>query len=46
MEERSLNFLEEIIENHLAEGKYKSIHTRFPPNQTGICIWVMQPVSA
>lgn len=35
MEERSLNFLEEIIENHLAEGKYKSIHTRFPPEPNG-----------
>lgn len=35
MEERSLNFLEEIVENHLAEGKYKSIHTRFPPEPNG-----------
>ncbi|KAA5533491.1 glutamine--tRNA ligase/YqeY domain fusion protein [Taibaiella lutea] len=35
MEERSLNFLEEIIENHLAEGKYKNIHTRFPPEPNG-----------
>ncbi len=35
MEERSLNFLEEIIENHLSEGKYKSIHTRFPPEPNG-----------
>ncbi len=35
MEERSLNFLEEIIEAHLAEGKYKSIHTRFPPEPNG-----------
>ena len=30
-EERSLNFLEEIIEADLATGKYKSIVTRFPP---------------
>lgn len=35
MEERSLNFLEEIIETHLAEGKYSSIHTRFPPEPNG-----------
>ncbi len=35
MEERSLNFLEEIIENHLSEGKYPSIHTRFPPEPNG-----------
>ncbi|MFT4061031.1 MAG: glutamine--tRNA ligase/YqeY domain fusion protein [Edaphocola sp.] len=35
MEERSLNFLEEIIETHLAEGKYPSIHTRFPPEPNG-----------
>ena len=35
MEERSLNFLEEIIEKDLADGKYKSIHTRFPPEPNG-----------
>lgn len=34
-EERSLNFLEEIIEKDLAEGKYQSIHTRFPPEPNG-----------
>jgi glutaminyl-tRNA synthetase len=34
-EEKSLNFLEEIIENDLAEGKYKYIHTRFPPEPNG-----------
>lgn len=34
-EERSLNFLEEIIENDLAEGKYQQIHTRFPPEPNG-----------
>ncbi len=34
-EEKSLNFLEEIIESHLAEGKYKSIVTRFPPEPNG-----------
>lgn len=35
MEERSLNFLEEIIEKDLAAGKYKSIYTRFPPEPNG-----------
>lgn len=35
MEERSLNFIEEIIENDLAAGKVKSIHTRFPPEPNG-----------
>lgn len=35
MEEKSLNFLEEIIENDLKEGKYKSIVTRFPPEPNG-----------
>lgn len=34
-EEKSLNFLEEIIEQDLAEGKYKSIVTRFPPEPNG-----------
>jgi glutaminyl-tRNA synthetase len=34
-EERSLNFLEEIIEADLQTGKYKSIHTRFPPEPNG-----------
>ncbi len=34
-EERSLNFLEEIIEKDLADGKYKHIHTRFPPEPNG-----------
>ncbi len=34
-EDRSLNFLEEIIEEHLKEGKYKSIVTRFPPEPNG-----------
>ena len=34
-EERSLNFLEEIIENDLKAGKYKSIVTRFPPEPNG-----------
>lgn len=34
-EERSLNFLEEIIEKDLTSGKYNSIHTRFPPEPNG-----------
>lgn len=34
-EERSLNFIEEIIEADLASGKYKSIVTRFPPEPNG-----------
>lgn len=34
-EEKSLNFLEEIIEGDLKEGKYKSIITRFPPEPNG-----------
>ena len=35
MEERKLNFLEEIIEKDLAEGKMDSIMTRFPPEPNG-----------
>ena len=34
-EEKSLNFLEEIVENDLQSGKYKSIITRFPPEPNG-----------
>ena len=34
-EEKSLNFLEEIIEEDLKTGKYKSILTRFPPEPNG-----------
>lgn len=34
-EEKSLNFIEEIIEEHLKEGRYKSIITRFPPEPNG-----------
>lgn len=34
-EEKSLNFLEEIIERDLASGKYTSIVTRFPPEPNG-----------
>ncbi|MBA4167430.1 MAG: glutamine--tRNA ligase/YqeY domain fusion protein [Chitinophagaceae bacterium] len=34
-EEKSLNFLEEIVEEHLKEGKYRQIITRFPPEPNG-----------
>ena len=34
-EEKSLNFLEEIIEEDLKSGKYKQIVTRFPPEPNG-----------
>lgn len=34
-EERSLNFIEEIIEEDLKNGKYKTIVTRFPPEPNG-----------
>ena len=33
--EKSLNFLEEIIESDLNEGRHKSILTRFPPEPNG-----------
>ena len=34
-EEKSLNFLEEIIEADLASGKYACVITRFPPEPNG-----------
>ena len=34
-EEKSLNFIEEIIEADLATGQYTAIHTRFPPEPNG-----------
>jgi glutaminyl-tRNA synthetase len=34
-EEKSLNFIEEIIESDLNSGKYKTILTRFPPEPNG-----------
>jgi len=34
-EERSLNFLEEIIEEDLQAGRYQQIITRFPPEPNG-----------
>jgi glutaminyl-tRNA synthetase len=35
IEEKSLNFLEEIVENDLSTGKYTTITTRFPPEPNG-----------
>lgn len=35
IEEKSLNFIEEIVEADLAAGKYQSILTRFPPEPNG-----------
>lgn len=34
-EEKSLNFIEEIIEADLKSGKIKEVHTRFPPEPNG-----------
>ncbi len=34
-EEKSLNFIEEIVETDLESGKHKSIMTRFPPEPNG-----------
>jgi glutaminyl-tRNA synthetase len=34
-EERSLNFIEDIIESDLEQGRYKQIVTRFPPEPNG-----------
>ncbi len=34
-EEKSLNFIEEIVEGDLKSGKHKSIVTRFPPEPNG-----------
>jgi glutaminyl-tRNA synthetase len=34
-QEKSLNFIEEIVEADLEAGKYKSIRTRFPPEPNG-----------
>lgn len=34
-DEKSLNFIEEIIEEDLRSGKYKEIVTRFPPEPNG-----------
>ena len=34
-EEKSLNFIEEIIEDDLQKGKYETIITRFPPEPNG-----------
>ncbi len=34
-EEKSINFIEEIIEDDLKNGRYKTIVTRFPPEPNG-----------
>ena len=34
-EEKSLNFIEEIVEEDISKGKYKNIITRFPPEPNG-----------
>jgi glutaminyl-tRNA synthetase len=34
-ENKTLNFIEEIVENDLREGKYDSVLTRFPPEPNG-----------
>ena len=34
-EHKSINFIEEIVEQDLKDGKYKSIITRFPPEPNG-----------
>lgn len=34
-EEKSLNFIEEIVEEDLSKGKYQKIKTRFPPEPNG-----------
>ena len=34
-EEKNLNFIEEIISQDLASGKYDQILTRFPPEPNG-----------
>jgi glutaminyl-tRNA synthetase len=34
-EKTTSNFIREIIDKDLAEGKYKSVHTRFPPEPNG-----------
>ena len=34
-EEKSLNFIEEIVESHLKAGQYQTILTRFPPEPNG-----------
>ena len=34
-EEKNLNFLEEIIEQDIKDGKHPHIHTRFPPEPNG-----------
>ncbi len=35
MEEKSSNFIHDIIDADLAEGRETSVHTRFPPEPNG-----------
>ncbi|HOL21958.1 MAG TPA: glutamine--tRNA ligase/YqeY domain fusion protein [bacterium] len=35
MENKKTDFIREIINNDLKEGKYKKVHTRFPPEPNG-----------
>jgi len=35
VEEKSLNFIEQIVEKDLAEGVHSSVQTRFPPHPNG-----------
>src|SRR5678810_1475268 len=35
IEEKSLNFIQEIVDEDLKSGKYKTIVTRFPPEPNG-----------
>jgi glutaminyl-tRNA synthetase len=35
IEKPSLNFIEEIIEEHNATGRFNKVHTRFPPEPNG-----------
>ncbi len=34
----SKNFIEQMIDKDLEEGVYETVHTRFPPEPTVICI--------
>lgn len=45
VEGKSLNFLEEIVEESIAGGE-KRVQTRFPPNRTVICISGMRKAFA
>jgi hypothetical protein len=45
-EEKSLNFIEEIVEEDLKAGKHQQIVTRFPPNRMVTSISAMPKASA